>query len=164
MAEHFRDPMSSTVPSSDGHKLWDIIDANELGYKLDGIRTKSWFLRLQSHVSWYFYELGHSFRSPQYQKRPLYVYTDLVETQVVGGSETDLLREVTYDDVQGENRKVKNTYEPKNLQFLPVRKNKFDTVEIGISEVDGTQTRFLDHMGETIVTLCFRRQNVDNSR
>ena len=64
---------------------------------------------------------------------------------------------LTYNGVQDENRKVKNTYEPKNLRFLPV-----DTVELGISEVDGTQTSFLDHMGETIVTLCFRRQNVDN--
>lgn len=73
-----------------------------------------------------------------------------------------MLREVTYDGVQEDGERVtKNTYEPQNLHFLPVRKKKFDTVEIGISEVDGTQTRFLDHMGETIVTLCFRRHNVN---
>lgn len=134
----------------------------KVGLRPEGISTKSWFLRLTAYVNWYFYELGHSFRSPLHQKRPLYVYTDLVETQVVGDSETDMLREVTYDGVQEDGEiVVKNTYKPQNLQFLPVRKNKFDTVEIGISEDDGTQTRFLDHMGETIVTLCFRRHNVN---
>ena len=97
MAEHFRDPMSTSVPVSGVQKLWDIIDAHEIGYKPEGTATKSWFLRLQTHVNWYFYEIGHSFRSPLYQKRPLYVYTDLVETQVIGGSETDMLREVTYN-------------------------------------------------------------------
>ena len=84
------------------------------------------------------------------------MYTDLVEIQVVGGSETDLLREVTYNGVQDGNKVVKNTYEPQNLRFISVRKTKFDPLEIGISEVDGTQTKFLDHMGETIVMFCFR--------
>ena len=88
------------------------------------------------------------------------MYTDLVETQVVGGSETNLSREVTYNGVQDGNKVVKKTHEPQNLRFIPVRKFKFDTVEVGISEVDGTQTKFLDHMGETIVTLCFRRPSL----
>lgn len=84
-----------------------MVDGNQVGLKPEGTATKSWFLRLQAYVNWYFYELDHSFQSPLYQKRPLYVYTDLVETQVVGGSETDLLREVTYNGVQDGNKVVK---------------------------------------------------------
>ena len=67
------------------------------------------------------------------------MYTDLVQTQFMGISGTDLLREVEYDGSMNGNV-IKNRYEPQNLQFIPVRKNMFDTVEIGISEVDGTQT------------------------
>ena len=93
-----------------------------------------------------------------YQKRSLYVYTDLVQTQFMGRSETDLLREVEYDGSTNENV-IKNSYEPQNLQFIPVRKNMFDTVEIGISEVDGTQTEFVGNKNEnTVVTLCFRKR------
>lgn len=40
----------------------------------------------------------------------------------MGGSETDLLREVTYNGVENGNKIVKNTNEPQNLQFLPLRK------------------------------------------
>ena len=35
----------------------------------------------------------------------------------------------------------------------------FDTVDLGISEVDGTQTQFLRVRNEpTLVTLCFKRR------
>lgn len=85
--------------------------------------------------------------------RSLYVYTDLTQTQIVGETETDLLREVTIkSSVKG--RKL---YEPKNLRFLPISKNIFDTAEVGISETDGTQTKFFG--GESILTVKFRRHS-----
>lgn len=78
----------------------------------------------------------------------------------MGKSETDLLRDVEYDGSTDGNT-VKNTYEPQNLQFIPIRKKCFDTVEIGISEIDGTQTQFLGCKNEsTVVTLCFRRRGI----
>ena len=57
------------------------------------------------------------------------MYTDLVQTQFMGRSETDLLREVEYDGSTNGNV-IKNSYEPQNLQFIPVRKNIFDTIEM----------------------------------
>ena len=52
---------------------------------------------------------------------------------------------------------IKNSYG--TLQFIPVRKNMFDTVEIGISEVDGTQADFVGNKNENaVVTLCFRKR------
>ena len=75
----------------------------------------------------------------------------------MGRSETDLLSEVEYD--RSMNGNVINSYEPQNLQFIPVRKNMFDTVEIGISEVDGTQADFVGNKNENaVVTLCFRKR------
>lgn len=66
------------------------------------------------------------------------MYTDLVKTQMVGKSNTDLLRKVEYWNSSNEGI----IYEPNYLQFIPVRKNAFDTIEFGISKTDGSQTRF----------------------
>ena len=156
--EHFRDPISHTLRWLDGTKLWEIIDAKEAGFKPEGHSSSSKFVKFESSVNWYFYELGNAYYSPMYQKRSLYVYTDLVQTQFMGRSVTDLLREVEYDGSMNGNV-IKNSYEPQNLQFIPVRKNMFDTVEIGISEVDGTQAEFVGNKNEnTVVTLCFRKR------
>ena len=95
--------------------------------------------------------------SQTYQERPLYVYSDLVQTQIIGGSKTDLLREVIYNG-------SKITFKPRNLQFIPIRKNKFDTLEIGISETNGTQTEFLNSNDESVVTMCFRRNQTYPNR
>ena len=157
-AEHFRDPASTTVEFQGIHRFWTIIDAKEVGFKPEGVASNSLFLRLQASVNWYIYGLGYTYHSPMYQKRPLYMYTDLVQTQIMGRSETDLLSEVEYDgSAQGDI--LKNSYEPQNLQFIPVRKNVFDTIEIGISEADGTQTEFVGNSHQsTVVTLCFRKR------
>ena len=152
-AEHFRDPASTTVEFQGVHRFWTIIDEKEVGFKPEGVASNSLFLRLQASVNWYIYGLGYTYHSPMYQKRPLYMYTDLVQTQIMGRSETDLLSEVEYDgSAQGDI--LKNSYEPQNLQFIPVRKNVFDTIEIGISEADGTQTEFVGNSHQsTVVTL-----------
>ena len=157
-AEHFRDPASTTVEFQGVHRIWTIIDAKEVGFKPEGVASNSLFLRLQASVNCYIYGLGYTYHSPMYQKRPLYMYTDLVQTQIMGRSETDLLSEVEYDgSAQGDI--LKNSYEPQNLQFIPVRKNVFDTIEIGISEADGTQTEFVGNSHQsTVVTLCFRKR------
>ena len=157
-AEHFRDPVSTTVEFQGVHRFWTIIDTKEVGFKPEGVASNSLFLRLQASVNWYIYGLGYTYHSPMYQKRPLYMYKDLVQTQIMGRSETDLLSEVEYDgSAQGDI--LKNSYEPQNLQFIPVRKNVFDTIEIGISEADGSQTEFVGNSHQsTVVTLCFRKR------
>ena len=145
--EHFRDPISQTLDWLDGTILWEIIDAKESRFKAEGHRSTSKFVKFESSVNWYFYE-----------NRPLYVYTDLVQTQFMGRSETDLLREVEYDGSMNGNV-IKNSYETQNLQFIPVRKNMFEIVEIGIDEVDETQAEFVGNKNEnTVVTLCFRKR------
>ena len=92
----------------------------------------------------------HTYVNP---KRTRYVYSDLAQTQIVGGRETDLLREVTISTAI----KGRQLYEPLHLQYLPIRKNVFDTVEVGVSETYGTPTKFKG--GQTILTVNFRRQS-----
>lgn len=104
-------------------------------------------------MNWYFSGLKQTFHEKYVDPiRSLYVYTDLTQTQLVGGTETDLLREVTINSSITKGRKL---YEPKNLQYLPIRKNICDMVEVGVGETDGTAG------GETILTVKFRRRNED---
>ena len=152
--EYFRDPISDVYYEGDVQRVREIIDSKAVGLKPEGNPSDSKFLRLECSVNWYVYGLCRTYESPLHQERPLYLYSDLVQTQIVGGSETDLLREVVYKRSKDGKRVVKSTFEPQNLQFIPIRKNKFDTLEIGISETDGTQTRFLNSRYETVVTLC----------
>ena len=153
-AEHFKDPLGHVAHVGGVQKLWSIVSGAEGSFKPEGTDTNSKFLKLDSSVNCYIYEIDNQiYKNSLKQSRALYVYTDLVQTQMVGKSETDLLRKVEYG---GSSDKI--VYEPQHLQFLPVRKNAFDTIEIGISVTDGTQTRFLGgNIESTVVTLCFKR-------
>ena len=90
-------------------------------------------------------------------ERTLFVYTDLTQTQIVGGTETGLLREVSFTN----NKKGKYLFKPLHLQYLPIQKNVFDSVEVGISETDHLQVNFKD--GQTILTINFRRSGDGSS-
>lgn len=84
------------------------------------------------------------------------MYSDLVQTQTVGGTETDLLKEVVINT----SFKGKTQFEPRQIQYIPVRKNRFDTVEVGISKTNSQQTKF--NGGETILTVKFKRRSQSN--
>ena len=156
-AEHFRDSASTTVSLGGGeHRLWTIIDAKETGFKPEGVTNKSLFFTFTGFCRLVHLRIG-SCLPQSITPKTTFVRLHLVQTQIMGKSETDLLREVEYDGSNSGNIE-KNTYKPYNLQFIPLRKNTFDTVELGISEVDGTQTQFLRVRNEpTVVTLCFQR-------
>ena len=147
--EHFRDPNLNLWKSTDD--LWSIRDV-----QWEVVVGR--FVTFSSHVNWYFSGLDekiyHTYADP---KRTLFVYTDLTQTQIVGGTETDLLREVSFTN----NEKGKYLFEPLHLQYLPIRKNVFDCVEVGISETDGSQVNFKD--GQTVLTIKFRRSGNGSS-
>lgn len=114
------------------------------------------YMRFYSYVNWHFSGLNQQIYESSFDpNRTLFVYTDLAQTQIVGSTETDLLREVVFKNNQG----GKYLFEPINLQYLPIQKNVFDEVEVGISETDGTQTNFAQ--GPTILTVHFRKRGVE---
>ena len=140
--EHFRD---HNLKRWSNNNLWKTVTRHGQSY-----------VRFYSYVNWHFSGLNQQIYEATFDpNRTLYVYTDLAETQIVGASETDLLREVVFKINQG----GKYLFEPINLQYLPIRKNVFDTVEVGISETDGTQVNFAK--GPTILTVHFRRRGVE---
>lgn len=114
------------------------------------------YVRFYSYVNWHFSGMNEPINQSNFEpNRTLFVYTDLAQTQVVGNVETDLLRQVVFKNNQG----GKYYYEPVNPQYLPIRKNVFDTVEVGISETDGSQVNFTK--GPTILTVHFRRRGIE---
>lgn len=146
--EHFRDPIYKGGENPKKAKLWEIVSYIPLAHDLSITIS---FVRSYSFVNWYFSGLKMTFHEKFVD--PTRSYTDLTQTQIVGGTETELLREVTINS----SVKGRKLYEPRNLQFLPIRKNIFDTVQVGVSETDGTQTKFFG--GETILTVKFRRRS-----
>ena len=147
--EHFRDPNFNLWKSTDD--LWRIVD---IQWNVVAGR----YVRFYSYVNWYFSGLDEKiYHTSADPKRTLFVYTDLTQTQIVGSAETDLLREVSFTN----NEKGKYLFEPLHLQYLPIRKNVFDSVEVGISETDGSQVNFKDR--QTILTINFRRSGHGSS-
>lgn len=118
--EHFRDPILGGGEDPKTAKLWEVVTYKPLAHDQSISIT---YMRFYSFVNWYFSGLKQTFHEKYVDPtKSLYVYTDHTQTQLVGGTETDLLREVTINS----SVKGRKLCEPKNLQYLPIRKNIFD--------------------------------------
>ena len=68
---------------------------------------------------------------------------------VVGNQVTDLLREIPPESSKG-------SYEPVHIQYLPVRSDVIDIIELQVAENDGKLVEFSS--GVTSVTLHFKHE------
>ena len=110
-------------------------------------------LRLYGLCNWNITDIEHNFEVAFGElTRTLFVYSDVVVPQVVGGTQTHMIREVVYDS----RKRGRARFEPQHLQFLPVRMNWLDTIEVGITENDGTPLNLQG--GNTVVTLFFQKK------
>ena len=110
------------------------------------------YLDLSMSCSWRFTNLNTAFRSIVGEPtRSLHVYSDVAGSIVVANRVTDLLREVMYQ------RKGRGSvyFEPTHIQYIPLRKEVVDIVEINVAETNGDLTKF--GPGNTIVTLHFKK-------
>ncbi len=82
----------------------------------------------------------------------MYVYCDLLEPRIVGDAKVPLLRIVPIEATMGQ--MVTKTYE--NVQYLPVLKKQFRTVEVYIMTDTGTLVPF--NAGKLVITLHFRKR------
>ena len=80
----------------------------------------------------------------------LFVYCDVVEPTVVGDVKVPLLR--TVNIVGKEGITVSRIYQ--NIQYVPIHRKQFDTIEIDIRDDTGRKVPF--ERGKVIVTLHFR--------
>ena len=82
----------------------------------------------------------------------LYVYTNVVESRVVGHSVVPLLRIVPLEGKHGD--VVSKSFD--NVQYIPVLHKEFTTIEIDIRDDAGRRVPF--ERGRVTVTLHFRRR------
>ena len=83
--------------------------------------------------------------------RSLFVYSDAGGSTVVGNHVTDLLREVKFSS-EGQGSQY---FEPVHIQYIPVRKQVLDIIEVNVAETTGELARL--GTGNTILALHFRR-------
>ena len=82
----------------------------------------------------------------------MYLYTDIVEPQLVGDNKVSLLKVIRSAGQFGEDVSVSFP----NLQYVPVNVKSFETVEIDIK--DDTQEKVPFEIGKVVVTLHLRRR------
>ena len=122
-------------------------------------KTDQDFLYLSMFVNWVFTDLDRSFdeafgyhvnfqRVYHLPKRPLYVYSNAGQSVITGDKVTDLLREVPHNPEE-------IGYEPKHIQYIPLRSEVVDIIEVQVNENDGSLVNF--EQGDTVVTLHYKR-------
>ena len=109
-------------------------------------------LHLSRMVDWQFNNLDASFEKiVGTSKRTVMVYSDVVESTVVGSGKYPLLREVQLLRTgEGE-----STAEPLHHQWIKVRGNQMDIVEVEIADTSGPLT--ILPPGKTIVTIGLKQ-------
>ena len=80
---------------------------------------------------------------------PMYLYSNVGRSTIMGNRVTDLLREIPHD-------LAKMSYEPLHIHYKPVRSQLVDIIETQLAENDGKLVDFVS--GVTSVTLHFKNE------
>ena len=115
-------------------------------------KIESDHLQLSQVINWRFSNLNVAFREVVGEpSRTFLVYSDLVDSNIVGGQQHALVREVEYRR-QGQGVAY---FEPLHIQWLPCRREYMDLVEVEIAESHGGLVKF--GSGRTLITFVFKR-------
>ena len=112
------------------------------------------YVVLSGRCNWRFINLNTAFRNIGGDpRRPLYIYSNVGSSTMVGGQIVDLLREVQYK------REGKGSlyFEPRRILYHPVRNPVLDVIDIAIAETDGTLASLVPTQ-PTSLTLTFKKE------
>ena len=110
------------------------------------------FLKLSVYCNWRFTNFNSAFQNViGNEKRSLFVYSDVGGSSVVGDQVTDLLREINFSRTG----KGAQYFEPLHIQYIPVRKETLDIIEVQVAETTGELVKFGD--GNTVVTIHLKK-------
>ena len=115
-------------------------------------RVEGGLLQLSQVINWRFVNLNVAFREVVGEpSRTFLVYSDLMDSNIVGGQQHAMVREVEY------RRQGKGVayYEPLHIQWLPCRREYMDVVEVEVAESHGGLVKF--GAGRTLITFVFKR-------
>ena len=109
-------------------------------------------LKLSIYCNWRFTNFNNAFQNViGNETRSLFVYSDVGGSSVVGDQVTDLLREVNFSRTG----KGAQYFEPLHIQYIPVRKETLDIIEVQVAETTGELVKFGD--GNTVVTIHVKK-------
>lgn len=135
-----------------GIKPQDLIGTTELFDVTIRGSSSGLFVHLPQRVQWRFMNLNTTFNclvGPP--KQTLMIFSDMVESIVVGAQKHLLLRKVQLERT-GQGRA---TVEPFHHERIKLRSNRLEVIEVEIATPDGPLS--ILPPGKTIVTLGFRR-------
>ena len=115
------------------------------------------WLELGLKCNWRFINLNAAYRNITglLTHRTLYIYSDIGSGMMIGKRMTDLLREVQHKRTTFEGTVY---FEPTHIQFHPIRSNLVNTVQVQISETNGSLVTFSHGAEPVIVTLVFKNK------
>ena len=122
-------------------------DVDSSNPRVDWFVVRSDFVYFSRALQWTFFKLNESLQSVFNTKETVMVYSDLVQSSVVGTGRYPLLREVTLERTS----KGRVSIEPRHREWIPVRSKTIDIVEIELATASGPLTKLSD--GQTIVTV-----------
>ena len=106
-------------------------------------------VNLSAFINWVFVDLDNAYeRAFGNNRRSMHLYSNAGRSMIVGNQVTDLMREVPY-------ALEERHFEPNTIQYLPVRSDGIDIIELQVSENDGKLVEFSP--GVTSVTLHFKK-------
>ena len=111
------------------------------------INTSTGYIYYSRALQWTFFNINESFADSLNTKETVMVYSDLVQSSVVGTGRYPLLREVTLERTG----KGRVSIEPRHREWIPVRSKTIDMVEIELATASGPLTQLSP--GKTIVTI-----------
>ena len=103
-------------------------------------------------MSWRFINLDYAFNNvSNHSSRPLYVYSDVGSSNVLGDQITDFIRAINFQ------REGKGSYfyETTHLHYIALRKETLDISQVQIAETTGELVNF----GQGITTVTFHFKN-----
>ena len=109
-------------------------------------------LKLSIYCNWRFTNFNSAFQNViGNEKRSLFVYSDVGGSSVVGDQVTDLLQEINFSRTG----KGAQYFEPLHIQYIPVRKETLDIIEVQVAETTGELVKFAG--GNTVVTIHVKK-------
>jgi len=120
--------------------------------KVDYFRMLNGYVFFSRALQWTFYRVNTSFQALLNTKETVMVYSDLVQSSVVGSGRFPLLREVTLERTG----KGRVTIEPRHREWIPIRSKTIDMVEIELATASGPLTHLTE--GKTIVTVGLQHE------
>ena len=111
------------------------------------------YMTFTQFKDWYFTGIDETFTSvTTAPARSLLVYSDLVQSSYMGNQKHPLLREIFLPQEIHERQLT----EPLHYQWMPLRNNSVEVVQIEIGRLDGELARL--PRGKTLASVCIRRQ------